>query len=143
MTLQKKNRRGLAPSLEVHLDRIIKVLWQQDASKGMQHNTSFYLFFVCKFGQYILLIQHSNNNFAVAYIYAKSSPHKPIKQNNPILFTRENPQIYWAPQLSFSYTKKIYFFYLQQPSCSIPSFVFFSNKTHYSNIPNYYCTACL
>ena len=39
-----------APSLEVHLDRIIKVLWQQDASKGMQHNTSFYLFFVCKFG---------------------------------------------------------------------------------------------
>ena len=46
----KKIEGGLAPSLEVHLDRIIKVLWQQDASKGMQHNTSFYLFFVCKFG---------------------------------------------------------------------------------------------
>ena len=44
--LAKKYRRGLAPSLEVHLDRIIKVLWQQDASKGMQHNTSFYLFFL-------------------------------------------------------------------------------------------------
>ena len=54
--LAKKYRRGLAPGLEVHLDRIIKVLWQQDASKGMQHNTSFYLFFVCKFGLYILLI---------------------------------------------------------------------------------------
>ena len=51
--LAKKNRRGLAPSLEVHLDRIIKVLWQQDASKGMQQY--FFLFFVCKFGLYIYI----------------------------------------------------------------------------------------
>ena len=41
--LAKKYRRGLAPSLEVHLDRIIKVLWQQDASKGMQQ----YFFIFC------------------------------------------------------------------------------------------------
>ena len=46
-----------APSLEVQLDRIIKVLWQQDASKGMQQYFFIFCLQVWLVHTYILLTE--------------------------------------------------------------------------------------